>query len=101
MRQAKIIIHMVQGQLLAQAVLALAQCGNATPNRRHMLADAQVEAFNERGVDAPATRRSHVLDGFQSAKHHPVPDTDETTPTGGFDHLRIQQPGQRHPTRFG
>ncbi len=97
----EIIVHVIQGQLLVYAVLALAQRGNATPNRRHMVADAQVEALNERGVDVPATRRSHVLDGFQSAKHHPVPDTDETTPTGGFDHLRIPQPGQRHPTRFG
>jgi len=68
----------IQAQLLVSAVLALAPRGNAPPNRRHMVADAQVEARNERGVDVPATRRSCLLDGFQSAKHHAVRDTHQT-----------------------
>src|SRR5215813_830287 len=45
---------MIQCQLLAQAVLALAQRGNATPNRRHMLAQAEVEAVTvDRRITPP------------------------------------------------
>ncbi len=77
-------------ELMLQTALTLAQRGDTPPYRCHPLANVQVESFDKGRIDLPATRRSHVLDGFKSAKHHRVRDTDQTTPAGGFDHLRIQ-----------
>jgi hypothetical protein len=93
-----VVIDLEQHHLLTQAVLALAQRGDPTSNRRHMLADAEVQALNEGRIALPATHRSDLRNRFSGAKHPPVRDTDQTTPAGRFDHLRIQQPGQRHPT---
>ena len=45
MGQAEVIVAVVQGQLLAQAVFALAQGGDAPPDRRDMLTDVEVQAF--------------------------------------------------------
>ena len=58
MRQAKIIVDMVQGELLAQAHLVLAQRGDASSDSGHMLADAQVEAVTVDGWIAPSTSAS-------------------------------------------
>src|SRR5712691_7847467 len=101
MRQAKIVIHVVYSQLLPQALLSLAERGDATPNRRHMLAQAEVEALNEGGVDLPATRRQHLLDRLKRAEHDPVPHVDQPAPPHGLDHLRIKQPRLWHPARLG
>jgi len=57
MGQAEIIVHVIQGQLLAYAVLTLAERGDASPNGGHMLAKGQVEALHERRIDLPAARR--------------------------------------------
>src|SRR6266478_3960689 len=46
----EIIVHVIQGQLLAHALLVLAQRGDASANSGHMLAQAEVEAFNEGAV---------------------------------------------------
>jgi len=46
MREAKIIVHVIQGELLPQAVLTLAEGGHPSPHRGHMLAQRQVEALN-------------------------------------------------------
>ena len=72
MRQAEIIVHVVQGQLLPHAVLALTQRADPSPDRRHMLADGEVEPLHERGVDLPAAGRQHLLDGLQGAEHDAV-----------------------------
>src|SRR6516165_4686255 len=52
---------MIHGQLLPQPVFALAQRGDPTSHRRHMLPDAQVDALAEGGLDLPAVRRKHLI----------------------------------------
>src|SRR5947207_2716237 len=63
---------MVQSQLLAYAVLALAERGDPPSHRRHMLPDGQVEAFHEGRIDLPAARCQHLLDRLERAEHHAV-----------------------------
>src|SRR5215467_271841 len=92
---------MIQGQLLAYAVLALAERGNPTPHRCHMLPDGQVEALDERGVALAAKGSQPGIDGLQGTKHHAMPHVDQTAPAHRLDHLRIQQCGPRHPARLG
>src|SRR5713101_5139730 len=101
MRQAKIIVDMVQDELLAQALLALAQRADPSSDRGHMLADGQVEALHERRVDLPAAGRQHLLDRLQRAEHDPVPHADQTPPAHGLDHLGVEQLWQRPPARLG
>jgi hypothetical protein len=43
MRQAKVVIRLIQHQLLAQAVRTFAQRADPSSHRCHMLADAEVE----------------------------------------------------------
>jgi hypothetical protein len=57
MRQAKVVVHVIQRQLMAYAVLAFAEGGDAATDRGDMLADTEVETFNEGGVDLPAAGR--------------------------------------------
>ena len=48
MGQAEVGVAVVQGELLVQALFALAQGGDASTNRRrHLLPDGEVEAFHE------------------------------------------------------
>ena len=61
MGQAEIVVTVLQGQLLAQAVFALAQSGDAPADRRYMLTDVEVQALHKGGVDLPATGRQHLL----------------------------------------
>jgi len=72
MWEAKVVVRVIQSQLLAYAVLALAERGDTTSHRRHMLTDGQVEAFNEGCVDVPAVRGQHLLNSRQRAEDHPV-----------------------------
>jgi hypothetical protein len=58
MREAKIIVDMIQGELLPQAVLALAQRIDTPPNRGDMLAEAEVEAVTVDGQIALSTSAS-------------------------------------------
>src|SRR4029450_9816412 len=51
MRPAKLLRHMVPGQLLGPAVLALAQRGAATPPRRPRRPARAVDPRNERHCD--------------------------------------------------
>src|SRR6266702_6138492 len=92
---------MIQGQLLAYAVLALAERGNPTSHRCHMLTDGQVEALDERGVDLAAKWSQHGIDGLQCTKHHAMTHPYQTPSAHGLDHLRIEQLRQRHPARLG
>ena len=82
MGQAKIIIDMVQCQLLAQAVLVFAQRGDAPSKSGHMLADAQVHALNEGRVDLPTAGREHPLHRLEGAKHDAVGDPHQTSASG-------------------
>src|SRR5438093_9656563 len=92
---------MVQSQLLAYAVLALAERGDPPSHRRHMLPDGQVEAFHEGRIDLPAARCQHLLDRLERAEHHAVRHTHQAPPAYRLDHLRIQQPRQGHSTGLG
>jgi len=47
MREAKVVVDMIQGELLPQAVLSFAECGHPSPHRGDMVAHRQVEALNE------------------------------------------------------
>src|SRR5262245_65857864 len=59
-----------------------------------MLADSEIEAFNEGGVDLPAAGRQHVLDPLERAEDHAVLHLYQTAPPYGLDHLGIEEPGQ-------
>src|SRR5262249_51063039 len=97
MGQTEIIVHMIQDQLLAYTILTLAERGDTTSHRRHRLTDGQVEALHEGRVDLPAMRGQHLLDRLQRAEDHAVRDVDQAPPAYCLDHLRIEQPRQRHP----
>jgi hypothetical protein len=55
-RQHEIVIDLKQPDLLPQAISALAPRVDTTATGGDMLADGQVEAFDERRLDLPATR---------------------------------------------
>ena len=65
MGQAEVVVAVVQGELLVQARFALAQGGDASADRRHMLPDGEVEAVTVDGVwsrnpNAPFYQRLRV-----------------------------------------
>ena len=64
MGQDKIVIHVIQGELLQHAVFAFAQGRDPSPERRHMLTEGEVEPLHKARVDLPAARREHLLDGL-------------------------------------
>src|SRR2546428_8044751 len=78
---------MIQGQLLAYALLALAERGDPTPHRRHMLTDGQVEALDEGRIDLPAMSRQHLLDRTEGAEDDAVLHVDQTPAPHRLDHL--------------
>src|SRR6266516_3118523 len=77
MWQAKIIVDMVHGQLLAQARLVFAQRGDASSDCGHMLTDGQVDAVTvDRRITPPtaAPERSmrlspHAAPQYPDAYH--------------------------------
>ena len=58
MGQAEVVVAVVQGQLLVQALFALAQGGDASADRRHMLPDIEVDPVTVDGGIAPSTSAS-------------------------------------------
>ena len=92
---------MEDGHLLPQPVFALAQGADPSPDCGDMLPDGEVDSLHERGIDLPAMRRQHGIDGLQRAKHHTMTDPDQTPSAHDLDHLRIEQLRQRHPARLG
>jgi hypothetical protein len=58
MRQAKIIVDMIQSELLPHAVCALAERADPSSDRGHVLADGQVEAVTVDGQIALSTSAS-------------------------------------------
>src|SRR5262249_60287533 len=62
MGQTEIIVHQIQGQLLAYTVLTLAERGDPTSHRRHMLTDGQVEALHQGRVEVPALAAPPLVD---------------------------------------
>lgn len=70
MGQDEIVIHLEQGQLLAQPVFALTRCRAAPPDRRYSLAQTQIEPLHKRRVDLPAMGGQDVIDRLQGAEDH-------------------------------
>ena len=58
MRQDEIVVDLEQHQLLAQAVLMLAQRVDPTADRRHMLPEVEIEAVTVDRRIAPPTAAS-------------------------------------------
>jgi hypothetical protein len=54
MGQAKIVIDVKHGELLAEAGLVFAERQHPPPDGGHMLAEREVGPLNERRVDPPA-----------------------------------------------
>src|SRR3989475_8130516 len=101
MWEAKVVVRVIQSQLLAYAVLALAERGDPTSHRRHMLTDGQVEAFNEGRVDLPAMCGQPLLNSRQRAEDHPMAHSYQAPPAYRLDHLRIEQTRQGYPAWLG
>ena len=101
MEQHEIIVDVVERQLLTQARLTLAQRTGPPSKGRDMLAQAEVEAFHQRGVDVPAQRAQNLIDGLDRAEDHTVHDVDSSLTPRGLDHLRIEQLRQGDPARLG
>ena len=99
--QTEIVVAMEDGHLLPQPVFALAQRADPSPDRGDMLPDGEVDPLHEGGIDVPAMRRQHGIDGLQRAKHHAMTDPYQTPSAHGLDHLGIEQLGPRHPARLG
>jgi hypothetical protein len=57
MREAKVVIDVIQRGLLPQPVLALAYRGDTPPHGGHMLTHRQVEALDKGCLDLPTTGR--------------------------------------------
>ena len=66
-----------------------------------MLANRQVDAPHEGGINLPATGRQDLLDNRLRAEYHSMSDLNQASAPHGLDHLGIEQLGQRHPTRLG
>src|SRR5215475_4438712 len=101
MRQAKIVVDLIQGELLPHAVLTLAERADPAPDRGDMLADAQVDALNEGGVDVPTVPGQHLLNSRQRAEDHPMAHPHQAPSAYRLDHLPIEEPGQGYPARLG
>src|SRR6266540_7413345 len=97
MREAKIVVDLIEGELLPHPLLALTQRADPSPQGSHMLADREIDALHEGGIDLPTVYREHLLDGLKGPKHHTVCDADQALAAHGLDHLRIEQLGQGHP----
>ena len=75
MGQTKVVIDVIQRQLLAQARFVFAQRADPSPHRGHMLADGEVQPLDEGGVDLAAQGSQHGIDGLQGA-NAPAPGGD-------------------------
>ena len=58
MAQTKVVIDVIQRQLLAQARFVFAQGADPSPHRGHMLADGEVKPVTVDGGIAPSTSAS-------------------------------------------
>ena len=101
MWQDEMVIDLQQPQLLAQAIFALTGRGATPPSRRHALTQAQLQPLDKRRVDLPATRDQDLLHRHFRAAYDTVFDLNDTPASQPFDHLRLEQLGQRHPAGLG
>src|SRR2546430_11552778 len=101
MGEAKIVVDVIEGELLLQAILTLTQRAHPSADRRHMLPDGEVEAFHECRVDLPATGCQHLLHCLAGSEDYTMTDADKAPAPGRLDHLGIEQLRQRPPARLG
>src|SRR5215475_6396482 len=101
MRQAEVVIRVVQRQLLAEARLVFTERDDTPSYRGHMLTNGEVDTFNEGGIDLPALRGQHRLDPGRRAKYDSVVYTDHASAPIPFDDLRVEQLRQGHPAELG
>src|SRR5215471_160251 len=66
-----------------------------------MLANTEGDPLHEGGVDVPAIRSQHGIDGLQGAKHDAVSHPHQATAAYGLDDLRVEQLWEWHPTWLG
>jgi hypothetical protein len=53
-----------------------------------MLAQAEIDALDQRGIDLPAPRHQNLSDSRDRADHHPVRDSNQTPTPCGLAYLR-------------
>ena len=94
------MIDLEERQLLAQTVFALTRCSASPSNCRHPLTQTQIEPLYEGCIDPPAADGQDLLNRQLRTEHHAVLYLDHAPSSHGFDHLCIEQLGQRHPSRF-
>jgi hypothetical protein len=87
---AKIMVCMEERQLLTQPRFVFAQGVDSRPDRRHMLANIQIQALDKGGVDLPTPLRQDGFDGRCQAKNDAVLAPDEVPAPVTLDHLRIE-----------
>src|SRR6516164_8211743 len=92
---------MIQCELLVYALLTFAEGHDASTDGGHMLADGEVDALDEGGVDLPAVRGQHLLNSRQGTEDHPMAHPHQAPSAYRLDHLRIEQTRQRHPAWLG
>src|SRR5712691_4628403 len=97
MREAKVVVRVIQRQLLVYAVFAFAQRRDAPSHGSDMLADRQVKTLHKRGGGLPAAGRQDWVDAIECPEHHPGLDIDHTPPAYRLHHLGIEQPRPGYP----
>jgi hypothetical protein len=100
MGQTKVVIDVIQHQLLAQARFVFAQRADPPANSSHMLADVEVDPLDEGGIDLAAKGSSHRIDSLQGAKHHAVTHPHQAPAPHRLDDLRREELRHRHPARL-
>ena len=87
--QDKIMIDLEQDERLRQPRFTLARAGATSPNRRHSLAQAQIESFDDRRVDLPTAGGQDRIDLRLGADHHSVDHLDNAPPFWGPSSIRV------------
>ena len=91
MRQTKIVIDLIQSHLLGQAGRGAGEGIDPSTQAGHVLADTQIQPFNEGRVDLPAVGSQMLADEVAGTKHNPPGDRDQTTASPFLDDLDILQ----------
>src|SRR2546428_11362694 len=97
MWQANIVVRLIEGELVPQAFLAFAQGHHTPPDGGDMLADREIDALNEGGVDLPTLWGQHVCDASQRTEHHAMTHLNEPSAPVFLDDLRIEELWHGHP----
>jgi hypothetical protein len=87
------VIDLEERQLLTQPRFVFAHRGDPPPNRRHRLAQVQMQALDKGRIALPAPLGQDGLDGLGRAEDDAVGDPDNAPAPVPLDHLRLAQPG--------